>query len=356
VTPLVIHLLPVDAARGAQSYASELRDAMNDASVQHRTLTLFRSRGGTLHPDSELDAPNGRLRALGFDPRAVFRLRRWLRDARPAVVVAHGGEPLKYAVLAGVPRSRLVYLKIGVADAQLVGVRRRFHTLMLGRPRAVVVVSRAAAREAAALGVDKGRIRLIVNGRDPARYRLAHLNAVPRLVFVGQLNPSKRPLRFVELVQALREHGCALQASIAGDGPLLETVRNAGADIEVLGTVTDVPTLLADSDVLVFTGEPPEGMPGVLIEAGMSGLPVVTTAVPGAEEVVEHAETGLVVPVDDFDALVTSTMMLIVDGDKRRRMGRAARHRCEERFSLASGLTEWKQLFAEIIAECTSST
>src|SRR4029079_8497131 len=114
VTPLVIHLLPVDAARGAQSYASELRGAMNDASVQHRTLTLFRSRGGTLHPDSELDAPNGRLRALGFDPRAVFRLRRWLRDARPAVVVAHGGEPLKYAVLAGVPRSRLVYLKIGV--------------------------------------------------------------------------------------------------------------------------------------------------------------------------------------------------------------------------------------------------
>ena len=42
-------------------------------------------------------------------------------------------------------------------------------------------------------------------------------------------------------------------------------------------------------------------MPGVLIEAGFAGLPVVTTEVPGARTVIEDGVTGFVVGVDDLD-------------------------------------------------------
>ena len=45
----------------------------------------------------------------------------------------------------------------------------------------------------------------------------------------------------------------------------------------------------------------------MLIEAGMTGLPVVTTDVPGAREVVVDGATGFVVSVDDFDGLVERT-------------------------------------------------
>jgi glycosyltransferase involved in cell wall biosynthesis len=104
----------------------------------------------------------------------------------------------------------------------------------------------------------------------------------------------------------------------------------------------------------VFTGAPPEGMPGVLIEAAMSGVPVVTTAVPGADDVVVSDTTGLVVPVDDFGSLVQATRALIEDRDRRRRMGDTARRRAVEVFSLDAGAAKWRALLDEMFS-CTSS-
>ena len=180
-----------------------------------------------------------------------------------------------------------------------------------------------------------------------------------RLVFVGHLDPSKRPEQFVALTRALREAGCAVEGAMAGIGPRLDAVRAAAPDagVEVLGEVGDVPGLLAGSDILVFTGGPPEGMPGVLIEAGMAGLPVVTTDVPGAADVVADGVTGFVVPVDDFSALERATRSLVDDAEQRRGFGLAARARCESEFGLEASVRRWHDLLAEMIAQsCTSST
>jgi glycosyltransferase involved in cell wall biosynthesis len=185
-----------------------------------------------------------------------------------------------------------------------------------------------------------------------------------RIVFVGHLTDSKRPGRFVELVSSLRRGGLSVAASMAGDGPLVDAVRAAGRDvgIDVLGNVDDVPALLCASDVLVFTSiAEGEGMPGVLIEAGLAGLPVVTTAVPGASDVVEDGVTGLVVPVDDFDALVDATRSVVVDANLRLRLGAAARTRCAARFSLDASTRQWRVLLDGILDGtmghgCTSST
>ena len=50
----------------------------------------------------------------------------------------------------------------------------------------------------------------------------------------------------------------------------------------------------------MFTSLPPgEGMPGVLIEAGLSGLATVSTRVPGARDVIEDGVTGFLVDIDD---------------------------------------------------------
>ena len=61
-----------------------------------------------------------------------------------------------------------------------------------------------------------------------------------------------------------------------------------------------------------------EGMPGVLIEAGLSAVPVVATAVPGVEAIVVDGETGFVVDVDDFDAMVAAVASLLTDSVRRR--------------------------------------
>ncbi|MGQ0744013.1 MAG: glycosyltransferase family 4 protein [Acidimicrobiales bacterium] len=171
-----------------------------------------------------------------------------------------------------------------------------------------------------------------------------------RLLWVGHLHPDKRPDQFVELVGRLRADGTKVTGTVLGDGPMLESVRNAGAPgIEILGHRADVGAVMGGCDILVFCGRPAgEGMPGVLIEAGLCGLAVVTTDVPGAAEVVETGTTGVVVPHDDFSALVGAVSELVADPERRQRMGAAARSRTVEHFSLAASADQWRHLIAHL--------
>jgi glycosyltransferase involved in cell wall biosynthesis len=75
-------------------------------------------------------------------------------------------------------------------------------------------------------------------------------------------------------------------------------------------------------------------MPGVFIEASLAAVPVVATDVPGARDVIDEGGTGRVVPVDDLAALTDAVAQLLEDADLRTAMGRAARARCEQLFSL----------------------
>ena len=102
---------------------------------------------------------------------------------------------------------------------------------------------------------------------------------------------------------------------------------------------------------MVFCSRPAgEGMPGVLIEAGLSGLPVVATAVPGVTSIVEDGTTGFVVPVDDLPP----------DGRRRRRPDRRSgapiRHRgggpvsgAWSNFSLATVAARWLAILQPLL-------
>jgi glycosyltransferase involved in cell wall biosynthesis len=179
---------------------------------------------------------------------------------------------------------------------------------------------------------------LIPNGRDHEQYVPGPGADPPRAVFVGELNPAKRPELFCDVVREVRGHGTQLDAIVVGDGPLRPRLRG----VELLGRRDDVPDVLAGSDLLVFTGKGIEGMPGVLIEAGLCGLPVVTTDVPGARSVVEDGVTGFVVadPVE----LVEHVDRLARDAELRRRMGAAGRERCLERFTVEASARRWRAL------------
>lgn len=358
--PTVVHVVAADLARGAQAHACALRDELHGAYGNHVVLSIFRGSGGDGGIDVALDCRPDVGRRLGLAPVAALRLASALRRLRPDVVVAHGGEPLKYLALAGRARP-LVYLKIGTSSGDLDRWWvRRLYQILARRAAVVAAISDTAIAEAAAeLGVPRSRLRLVPNGRDPRRFRSGGRpdTGPPRLAFVGQLNRSKRPDVFVEAVERLRRNGREVDAWVAGDGPLLDVVarRAAVAGVEVLGPRHDVADLLARSDIFVFTGAPPEGLPGVLIEAGLSGLPVVTTDVPGAAEVVVDGETGFVVGVDAPDDLYRRVEELVDDAEVRHRMGAAARARCEERFTIAASARHMREVLAEAMARSGAS-
>jgi glycosyltransferase involved in cell wall biosynthesis len=356
--PVVLHVLSADIARGAQRYASALRGNLNGGRAQHLILTLFEGRAGAMRADIAVDAAMGRQRRLGLAPAALSGLRRAIREISPAVIVAHGSEPLKYASLARVGHpARLIYYKIGIAhpSARRFG-RRAVHAFLLSRADHVAGVSRECLDEAAEFGVPRKRLTLIPNGRDPDEYRPdseASRSTKASLVFVGHLAPTKRPELFVWLVEQLRAQGLDFDARIVGDGALAAALVPAAhaAGVELLGRRHDVPEILRSSDVFAFTSVPEgEGMPGVFIEAGLSGLPVVATDVPGARTVIDDGVSGFVVQVDNREALVRRVGQLLRDPELRRAMGAAARQKCVAEFTLNGSVARFAELIDAVLS------
>jgi len=120
----------------------------------------------------------------------------------------------------------------------------------------------------------------------------------------------------------------------------LRQIERSGREgaFEFLGEVDRdrIPSLLAEADMLVLPSRD-EGLPLVLIEAMAAGIPTIASAGVGAiPEVVIDGETGLLIPAGDVTALARAIETLALDQPLRRRMGAAARARCERNYSLAS--------------------
>ncbi len=332
----------------------------------HRVLSLFPG-DSHLSVDFSLSIATSRSPGVGFQPSVVPRLRRALRSIAPAVVVAHGGEPLKFLVPAMIGARRpLAYYAIGTVPASVRRQPRKGLWRALVRQADVVAAEGEEVRSECGelLRVPPERLVLAPNGRDPAVFKPAARpdRAAPShstVTFVGALAPSKRPERFVELVDRLRRRGLEFEALAAGDGPLRGALEDpAGrAGVRMLGSVQDVPGLLRRSDVMIFPSIPTgEGMPGVLIEAGMSGVPVVATDVPGVRSVIEDRVTGLVVGTDDMDALVDATSRLLEDAGTRASMGARARQRCVERFAIDVVADNWLGFLEPLLAPATTGS
>lgn len=92
-----------------------------------------------------------------------------------------------------------------------------------------------------------------------------------------------------------------------------------------------MPGLFASVDAVILPSYR-EGLPKGLIEAGASGLPLVTTDVPGWREVVTNEVDGLLVPARDAEVLARAIARLHDDPALRARLGAAARETALQEF------------------------
>jgi len=196
-----------------------------------------------------------------------------------------------------------------------------------------------------------GVIAAIGNGSDPARFfppadtaaratlraALGLAGARPAIVCVGRLVAEKG---YPELLAAMASVEAELwvvgerlasdhAGAIAADIAAVARDPHRAARIRFVGYRRDVPELLRAADLFVLPSHR-EGMPRSIIEAMLTGLPVVATDIRGAREEVVDGETGLLVPVRDATALAA----LAADPARRARLG-------------AAGLARARRLYVE---------
>jgi glycosyltransferase involved in cell wall biosynthesis len=344
----VLHVVPQDLARGAQVHARELRRRLDGRGARHRLTLLFGVERSVTQADCSLGAPSGLGRRAGFSPSAFLRLVAHVLRERPDVVVAHGGESMKYVGLLPT-RAAKIYHRIGGPPGES---RRGSKTLysLLGRrfDRLVGVGTEITEHAGRQLQVPPERTVVIHNGRDPEEFRPSDrsCDGPVRALFVGHLVEGKRPTVFPALVRSMPPG--TVTGSIVGDGPLAGELRRSYPEVSLLGRRSDVADVMRRHDVLIFTSQPPEGLPGVLVEAALCGLPILATAVPGADEVVEHGVTGYLVPPSEPGELATYLQELVDNPGRRHQMGEAARARAVERFSIHLCVDRWDHLIHQV--------
>lgn len=281
--------------------------------------------------------------------RAFRALVALLRREQPDIV--HGHMPISgflariAARVAGVPR--VAYTCHGFLFNQPGPWPRRLASLLMewtaGQVTDVfLTVSAEEAADARRLWINR-RADAIGNGRDPAifhpdsaaRARLrAELGVPPDRVVITAVSRLVRHKGYPELLAALPLVPGA-ELWVVGDrlqsdrGPDLEPDFAAAAAtgrLRRLGYRTDIPAILAASDIFVLPSHF-EGLPMSVIEAMLTGLPVVATDIRGPREQVPHGETGLLVPPATVAPLAAALTQLVRDPAARARLGHAARQR-----------------------------
>ena len=147
--------------------------------------------------------------------------------------------------------------------------------------------------------------------------------------------------------------GTDARLMLVGDGPdqapsaRLVDQLGLGGRVRFLGMRDALPELLAPADVfLLASSEESFGLSA--LEAMACGVPVVATAVGGVPEVVRDGETGLLSPADDEQAYAARVRELLLDRERSRAMGRAARADVEERFARDPVVTRYENLYRRV--------
>ena len=166
-----------------------------------------------------------------------------------------------------------------------------------------------------------------------------------RLLTVGRLSETKRVDLLIEAVEILAGSDCPVQLTIVGAGSQHGRIsqmvreRSLGSSVHMTGRLGQecMPEVYREHDLLVSASFQ-EGMSNAMLEAMAAGLPIVTTACEGLDELIR--DNGVIVDQAQAQAIAQAITPIMSDSQTYQRMSRAARARAEQ-FSWASAAGQY---------------
>jgi glycosyltransferase involved in cell wall biosynthesis len=304
---------------------------------------------------------------LGLDgARGVPALARLLRRERPEVFHAHMSSPvackwaLAAAVAARVP-AVLGTVQVGAYEPDRSSYWQ-LRALVSGVDRFLAVSREIATELVEDLGWPSEKVEVTYNAVDVER---AAVPAPPGLR--AQLGGSEtRPLVLTPArLNAQKGHDALLEAIaevpealflLAGDGPDRERLEARTVELGVaervrfLGRRPDVPQLLAACDVFALPSLY-EGSSLAVLEAMAAGIPIVSSAIGGTEELIEDGRSGLLVPPGDAPALAAAMRRLLEDPQLREDFAGRARERVDAGLRREQNAERVAEVYRELLGE-----
>lgn len=290
--------------------------------------------------------------------QAALLAHRFLRLGSPPVYIHFAHKPATIgrfaALLAGTPYALSAHAK----DVWLTPVKE-LRAKVRGA-EAVLACTEESREHLQGLAGSHTPVHLIHHGVEvPPGPRPEPGNDVPVVLAVGRLVEKKGYDTLLGAAALLRDRGVTFHLRIAGDGPAwggLQRLVHAlqlGEILTFLGPLeaVEVSAEYARADLFALAcrqlpdGDR-DGLPNVLVEAMVRGLPVVATRLPGIQEAVEDGRSGLLVDPEDPPGLADALQRALADAALRRRLGAAARADASDRFDRVANLPSVSRVLA----------
>jgi glycosyltransferase involved in cell wall biosynthesis len=375
-TPLkIIYLITKSNFGGAQKYVFELAVA-----AKNRGCAVIVACGGTGEKNAKLGLLAQKLQENGIrvapikhfmrdmsianDIAAFIDVCRLIREERPDVLHVTSSKAGGIGALAGrlfrVPR--IIFTSHGLTVDEI--WRSRLQRCLIGigtyytmaAAHVSIMISKETYERAVKIIGRKEKVAYIKNGITPVDFKTKEVARAELQIHVptdhiliggiGELHPNKNWLQAITATASLPH---TVHLAIIGSGEEYESLKHQvealGIQdrVHLLGYVSNAATYVRLFDIFILPSKK-EGLPYVILEAGLAGLPVVATDLPGNRDIIESGVHGFLIE-PEHRILATSLEMLIRDPGMRRTLGAALQEKVMTEFSVERMLEETFALY-----------
>ncbi len=305
--------------------------------------------------------------ALPDNPLAsLAALQGALRRRRPQLIHTNGGREYWPVILSAATGGTRVVL-----TRHLLQPLKPLTRALINARADLVIAPSVATRDAMrASGIAERKLRLVYHGIDVApytapdggmRFRKAWGldREAPLVGIVSNLHGpyGKGHLTLLRSIALVRAHHPSCRWVIVGDGPFRPRLVKLATELGVADRVIftgwvdpdRIPEVLQSLSLFVLLPQDQEVLSYAVLEAMAAALPVITSPVGGAKELVVEEATGYLVGPDDHETLARVTTRLLASPPLRRQLGEAGRRRATEAFGIARWLDETEAVYAELV-------
>ncbi len=228
---------------------------------------------------------------------------------------------------------------------------------------AVVAISAAIRAELEADGYDPARIVDRPNGvpvPEPAWSPRPAWTDAPRAMFVGRLAKEKGLDALVEAWPRVRQVHLEARLTLIGEGPERPTLEalvvrhGLGTSVAMPGSMDEPVDQLCQADLFVLPSHE-EGMSIALLEAMGLGIPVVASAIPGNQRLVDDEVHGLLALPGDPSSIAEAILRTWAEPDAARVRAQAARERVRQGYSVQAMARQHLELFRDCLSRTTKA-
>jgi glycosyltransferase involved in cell wall biosynthesis len=313
-------------------------------------------------------------RNRGFQPSVVFKIAQIIKERKIDIVHCQRHKPTVYGTLAAFltgKNSKVISHVRGLNRTR--NFRRRLlNRALFKRIACIIAVSDGvredivksnsiAVREKVVTAYNGINVEPFVDSgltREQARARLG-LPGKEGFVYgtVGRLVETKGQKVLLKAFAKVYEQYPESWLILAGAGRLESELRSLANDLDIhervvfLGFRTDIPEILKAYDVFVLPSIA-EGLPGALLEAMATGIPVIASRVGGVPEILNSPDLGVMVSPSSVDELSMAMEQLSsMDEMKRNEVGKALRQRVLEGFTTEKMVSAMVGHYMEVMGE-----